>query len=158
MTTCIRLLGPADAALVCDFSPDVFDGPPVPALTAAFLSDPRHHLVAAINGGQIVGFVSAVHYGHPDKPDELWINEVGVATTHQRRGLGRQLMQAMLDHGRSLGCRNAWVLTEQSNTPARRLYAETGGVEAPVPIVLFEFPLADPPPIQPCHPEGAPGD
>ena len=27
---------------------------------------------------QIVGFASAVHYVHPDKPPELWINEMGV--------------------------------------------------------------------------------
>jgi len=44
--------------------------------------DPRHHLVVAVEH-VVVGFCSAVDYIQPDKPPELWINEVGVAPTPQ---------------------------------------------------------------------------
>jgi GNAT superfamily N-acetyltransferase len=54
-----------------------------------------------------------VHYVHPDKPAELWINEVGVAPSHQRQGVGQRLLGALFELGGSLGCREAWVLTEQ---------------------------------------------
>jgi ribosomal protein S18 acetylase RimI-like enzyme len=141
MTTEIRMLGPADIALVCSTPEDVFDDLPEHSLTEEFLSDPRHHLVAAIEAGQIIGFVSSVHYLHPDKPPELWINEIGVIPAHQRRGLGQRLVEAMLARGRELGCKNAWVLTDRSNTPAMKLYSQAGGVEASTPAIMFEFPL-----------------
>jgi aminoglycoside 6'-N-acetyltransferase I len=51
--------------------------------------DPRHHIVGAIADDRVVGFVSVVDYCHPDKPRELWINEVGVAPAWRRRASGR---------------------------------------------------------------------
>jgi ribosomal protein S18 acetylase RimI-like enzyme len=82
---------------------------------------------------------SALHYVHPDKAPQLWINEVGVAPSHQRRGVARRLMEAMLAHGRALGCTEAWLGTEEDNLPARRLYEATGGVAEP--FVLYAFSL-----------------
>ena len=85
----------------------------------------------AIDAGQVVGFASGVDYLHPDKPPELWINEVGVAPSHQGQGLGKRLMACLLDHGRTLGCANAWVLTDHGNAAARSLYVAAGGVREP---------------------------
>jgi aminoglycoside 6'-N-acetyltransferase I len=139
----IRILGPADAAMLDKVAPDVFDHAIDPALMAEFLADPRHHLAVALAlalaGGQVVGMASAVHYVHPDKPPELWINEVGVAPPYQRRGIGRQLLEALFAHGRMLGCGEAWVLTEPGNSAARRLYAALGGQEEET--VYITFPL-----------------
>ena len=47
----------------------MFNDPIVPASARAFLADPRHRLADALDNGLIVGFVSAVIYMHPDKPD-----------------------------------------------------------------------------------------
>ena len=93
--------------------------------------------------GSVVGFASGVHYVHPDKPAELWINEVGVAPSHQRRGLGKRLLHAIFARGRELGCREAWVLTSHANGPAVRLYEAAGGVDMADPPVMFTFRLAD---------------
>ena len=142
MTVQIRVLGRGDGAVLDRVAPDVFDHPVVPRWSGEFLDDPRHHLVVALDDQVVVGFVSGVHYVHPDKPPELWINEVGVAPSHQRQGIGRRLMAAMLDHGARLGCVQAWVLTGPDNTAARHLYADAGGQEAAEPSVLFEFPLS----------------
>lgn len=73
----VRILEPKDAALLMS-SVGVFDRAVRADLAAQFLGDPRHHIAAAIADDRIVGFVSAVHYLHPDKDPELWINEVGV--------------------------------------------------------------------------------
>ena len=135
----IRVLGPGDEGLLDDVAADVFDQTPIAHLTAEFLHDPRHHLVVALDSGQIVGFVSALHYVHPDKAAELWLNEVAVAPSHQRQGVGRLMLQDMFALGRRLGCRCAWVLTDHANVPAMRLYAASGGVAEPNPSVLFEF-------------------
>lgn len=138
----IKLLRAGDEALLQTVAPDVFDDPLDGAATAEFLRDPRHHLAVAVADGVIVGFASAVHYVHPDKPaPELWINEVGVAPAHQGQGLGRQLMDALLTEARRLGCSEAWVLTERGNQAARRMYAAAGGVEAPLDLVMVEFDL-----------------
>ena len=132
----IRRLEPGDEAVLAHVAPDVFDDAIDPRLSAEFLADARHHLFVALEGGLVVGMASGVHYVHPDKAPELWINEVGVAPTQQGRGLGGRLLRALLEHGAALGCREAWVLTEAKNTAARRLYAGAGGREAPRPVYI----------------------
>ncbi len=138
----IRVLGPNDDAVLTRVAPGVFDHDVDPALSAEFLRDPRHHLAVALEDGTVVGFASGVHYVHPDKPAELWINEVGVAPTHQRRGLGRQLLGALFARARELGCREAWVLTSPANGSAVRLYESAGGSDMADPPVMFTFRLA----------------
>lgn len=137
-----RVLGRGDEAALTNVAPAVFDHAVNPRLVAEFLNDPRHHLVVAVDAGRVVGFVSAVHYVHPDKPAELWINEVGVAPEYQQRGIGRRLLDRALALGRELGCANAWVLTDDANIAAMRLYRAAGGIVAVVPAVMFEFALS----------------
>lgn len=135
----IRLLQASDADLFSSIAPGVFDENVSPERVQAFLADDRHHLVVAIDGGEIVGFVSAVDYVHPDKDRELWINEVGVATTHQRRGIGQRMLGAMLDHARAIGCLEAWVLTDDDNVAARKLYSSLGGIDRSSQIMYTFF-------------------
>lgn len=141
MTIEIKMLDPGDHAILNNVAPDVFDNATDPTFVAEFLDDHRHHLAVAIDRGQIVGFASGVHYVHPDKPSEMWINEVGVAPTHQGRGLGKAIIQTLLQHAHRLGCREAWVLTDRSNQAAMRLYASTGGEESSEDQVMFTFHL-----------------
>jgi ribosomal protein S18 acetylase RimI-like enzyme len=144
MTIEIRILGTHDAAVLEHVDPDVFDDPIDARRAAEFLADPRHHLAVAVDDGLVVGFVSAVHYVHPDKArPELWINEVGVAETHRRRGLATRLLHAMFDVARRLGCAEAWVLTDRENTAAMRLYAAAGSTDLPTDHVMFTFRLSD---------------
>jgi ribosomal protein S18 acetylase RimI-like enzyme len=136
----LRLLRNGDESALANVAPDVFDDPIDVRATAEFLSDHRHHLAVAIDDGLVVGFASAVLYVHPDKPrPELWINEVGVASTHHRRGIGRKLLEVLLDIGRSRDCAEAWVLTHRSNNAAMQLYASVGGQEDPDHPVMFTF-------------------
>ena len=135
----IKILRSSDQAVLDNIAAGVFDNALDPRLVVEFLSDDRHHLAVAVDQGQVIGFASGVHYVHPDKPPELWINEVGVALSHQRRGIGKAVIQALLQHARHLGCGEAWVLTERSNHAAMRLYASTGGQEAPNDQVMFTF-------------------
>ena len=105
VTVEIRLAASGDEQLIQAGTAVVFDHIPRADLTTEFLRDPRHHLVIAIADGRIVGFVSAVHYVHPDKPAELWINEVAVAPGHRNQRVGRSMLDQMLMHGHRLGCR-----------------------------------------------------
>jgi ribosomal protein S18 acetylase RimI-like enzyme len=144
VTPTIRLLGPGDRAVLDRVAPGVFDDPIDPRWAAEFLADARHHLAVALDGELVVGMASAVHYVHPDKPPELWVNEVGVASAYQQQGVGGRLLRALFDRGRELGCGEAWVLTDWENEAARRLYASVGGREEPPDgAVLVTFRLRD---------------
>jgi aminoglycoside 6'-N-acetyltransferase I len=138
----VRLLGEGDHGLLMCADPDVFDDPVDAGQAAAFLADPRHHIVVAVADGRVVGFASAFDYLHPDKPRQFFVNEVGVAARLQRRGIGLRLMRAILAHARTLGCTYAWVGTERDNMAARALYEAAGGVADEPCAVIFGFDLA----------------
>lgn len=136
----IRLLGTGDAQVLANVSEDLFDNSIDSNLVEELLSDPRHHLAVAIDEGVVVGFVSGVHYVHPDKRAQMFVNEVSTAASHRRGGIGRALLGALFDHARGLGCSEGWVLTDHGNSAARGLYGGLGG-EPTEAVVMFTFPL-----------------
>jgi ribosomal protein S18 acetylase RimI-like enzyme len=131
----IRRVRPGDAALFDRVAPDVFDEPIDAARLAAYLREPNHHMLVAVRDGEVVGQCAGVVYRHPDKPAELFIDEVGVTPALHRQGIARRMLDAMLALGKTLGCEEAWVGTEPDNGPARGLY-ESYGVEAE-PFVIY---------------------
>jgi ribosomal protein S18 acetylase RimI-like enzyme len=137
----IRILGSNDGAVLDRVAEDVFDGPVDARWWGEFRADSRHHLAVAIDDGLVVGFASGVHHVHPDKAPALFIDEVGVAPSHQGRGIGGRVLRALLAHGRALGCTQAWVLTSPANADAVRLYTHAGGIAAEEPTVMYEFRL-----------------
>ena len=138
----IKTLRSGDEHVLSHVAEDVFDDPILESSAREFLNDPRHSLVVAIDNDLVVGFVSAVSYIHPDKSaPELWINEVGVAPTHQGQGIGKRLMQQILDEAKLSGCKEAWVLTERRNEVAMGLYKSVGGNEGEPDTVMFTFAL-----------------
>lgn len=139
MALTVSIVGPGDAGRLAHVAEDVFDLPVDDALWAEFLADPRHHLAVATDDGVVVGMASGVHYVHPDKPPQLFINEVGVAESHRGRGIAKQLLERLLQVGREQGCTEAWVLTDRGNAPAMRLYEACGGEPAPQDQVMFTF-------------------
>ncbi|HEY5729324.1 MAG TPA: GNAT family N-acetyltransferase [Anaerolineales bacterium] len=139
----VKVLSEPDLALLLNAADDVFDNPVDERHATEFLNDPRHHIVAAIDNDIIIGFASAVHYIHPDKTPELWVNEVGVATSHQNRGIGKAIMKEMLRLGHELGCNTAWVLTDKENAAANGLYKSVGGVGSDA--VIYEIKITNMP-------------
>ena len=123
----IRMVSSEDRALLDHVANDLFDRPIDPSLAAVFLKDQRHHLAVAIADGTIVAFVSGVHYVHPDKPAQMFINEVTTASGHRGKGIGKAVLARLLDRARELDCTEAWVLTDQNNLAARGLYLSQGG-------------------------------
>ena len=139
--TSVRLLSGADIDVLAQVAEGVFDFDVNPRWWAEFISDARHHLAVAIDDGVVVGMASGVHYVHPDKAPQLFVNEVAVAPSHHRQGIGKQMLDALLQHGRELGCSEAWVATAPTNAAARGLYESAGGVADAEPFVMYTFPL-----------------
>jgi aminoglycoside 6'-N-acetyltransferase I len=142
MSVEVKVLQASEVSTLENVAPGVFDDPIDPRAAREFLEDPRHHIAVALDAGRVVGFVSAVHYVHPDKRQpELWINEVSVGPEHRKRGLARAMLERMLEEGRALGCSEAWVLTERDNVAALRLYEGAGGKREPDGAVMYSFAL-----------------
>ena len=135
----VRLLDHDDAAVLDNVADDVFDHAVHPRWCAEFFADPRHHLAVALDNGVVVGMASGVHYVHPDKAPELWINEVAVAPTHHDLGIGRRLVATLVAHGEALGCGEAWVLTSPDNEPAKRMYRAAGAIPHEELSVMFTY-------------------
>ncbi len=122
---------------------DVFDRAVEPVLVTDFLANPANVLFVAVAGGEVIGMVSGIAYVHPDKPLQLFVNEIGVCSRFRQRGVGRRLMEALLQQARALGCSEAWVATEVENSAARGLYRGTGAEEDSSLAVLYTYRLHD---------------
>lgn len=125
----LRRLGPLDASAPIHVAEDVFDGPLLPDRLAAFLNDPSHILIVAVDGGVpplVVGQIRGMIHRRPDAGDELYIDDFGVAPSYRRGGIGRRLLAAIHAWAHERGCEEVWVLTEPDNAPARAIYAGEG--------------------------------
>lgn len=134
-----KILCTGEEGMLQNVAPEVFDNPVNPDYSAEFLADSRHHIAVALDGNLVVGMATAVDYIHPDKPRELWINEVGVSPDWQQRGIGKKLLQVMFEHGRLIGGKEAWVLTDPDNAPARKLYQAVKGNEEMSVYITFNL-------------------
>lgn len=142
-TATVRLLTGNDLAVLDRVDDDVFDYPVQRDLAAAYLGDPKNLLAVAIQEEVVVGMASGIAYVHPDKPLQLFINEVGVAGRCQGQGLGRRLVNLLLEEGRRMGCSEAWVATEEDNVAARALYTAAQGTEDPAHAVVYTWRLSE---------------
>ncbi|MGB0920511.1 MAG: GNAT family N-acetyltransferase [Alphaproteobacteria bacterium] len=115
VTQASQLLGTKIAA-------DVFDAPIDEARLRAYLGDDKHYMVIAIDQDLVVGQARAIVHLHPDEPDELYIDNLGVSPSHQRRGIARKLMQALFDWGKERGCIELWLGTEADNDSGNGFY------------------------------------
>jgi len=125
----LRRIGADDASLFESIAPDVFDEPVDTARLAAYLTTPGHLMLLALEGERVVGQCAAVVHRHPDKPTELYVDELGTAATHRRQGIGRRLLAEMFDWGRELGATEAWLGTELDNAAANALYRGFAPIE-----------------------------
>jgi len=139
----IQLLEPTNTDLLNRIAPEVFDHEIEPPQLQSFLKDPRHIMFVALESRTVVGMASAVEHFHPDKPPQLWINEVGVASSHRRRGIGRKLVEALIAVAQDRGCVYAWLGADTDNLPAQACFGSVPDVGKPQPFVLYEWDLKD---------------
>jgi len=119
----IRPLLPGDEDVVRELA--TYDRPGDPE---ALLADPRTLMLVGFDGDAPVGFVLAheLPRRHGD-PAQLFVYEVEVAESHQRRGIASALLERLGELARERGIRTGFVLTEPGNGPANALYRSAGG-------------------------------
>jgi ribosomal protein S18 acetylase RimI-like enzyme len=132
-----RVVTPADIHVAAD----LFDAPPLAAVTERFLADPTHHLLLAYDdAGRAVGMISGVETTHPDKGTEMFIYELGVAPAARLQGVATELVRALAVVAREQGCYGMWVGTEPDNVAAQATYRKAGANEE-APFVLLSWDL-----------------
>ena len=123
MTDIRRITNPADVHA----AEGLFDDSPRLDATERFLSEPGHHLLIAYVEGDPAGMVTGVEMTHPDKGTEMFLYELGVGEDHQRRGIRRALVNALVTLARERHCYGMWVLTDDDNIAAMATYRAAGG-------------------------------
>ncbi len=123
MTYAIHLITRANTGLLARIADDVFDEAIQHDLLAAYVSDPRHAMMIAEEDGLVIGQIRGNIHMQPDRAPDLYIDNLGTAPSHQRRGIATDLMKAMLAWGEAQGCTYAWVATETDNAQANGFYA-----------------------------------
>jgi ribosomal protein S18 acetylase RimI-like enzyme len=131
----LRRLGVGDDEVVAQAA-SLFDKPPVPSETAAFLAAEGHHVILALLDGEPVGFVSGVEMIHPDKGRELFLYELGVAEQARGQGVGTALVRALAELARERGCYGMWVLTDADNGAALQAYRRAGATATSATLML----------------------
>ncbi len=98
---------------------------------AKLLDTEPENIWLARRGGDPVGFIGLRIHAE-DRMGEIYI--LAVAPDHQRRGIGRRLMQFAEEHIRAAGMRMIMVETigDSGHEPARRVYEDFGFQRWPV--------------------------
>ncbi len=92
--------------------------------------------------GKVVGMCSAFIYIHPDKPWQMFINEVGVDEGYRRKGIGRKLLDAMVNLARERGYAYAWLGTASDNVEGQALFGSASDPDDnPQSFLLYEWDL-----------------
>ena len=91
--------------------------------------DPGGQIFFALDGAVVVGTVAAVR----ESPTSFELAKMAVAPTHQGRGLGLRLGQAVVDFARVSGAELLFLLTNSRLGNAIRLYERLGFRHAPPP-------------------------
>jgi ribosomal protein S18 acetylase RimI-like enzyme len=122
MSVSIHQLSLENAGLLANIDPDVFDHEIRQDMLAAYLSDPRHAMFVAVEDGVVVGQVRGNVHLQPDRASDLYLDNLGTAPSHQRRGIATQLVRALTAWGKAHGCTYVWLATETDNTGAILFY------------------------------------
>ncbi|NKB26912.1 MAG: GNAT family N-acetyltransferase [Rhodobacteraceae bacterium] len=126
MTYIIHQITPQNLDLLSTVAVDVFDRQINADLLRNYASAANALMFVATIDAALVGQIRAHIILHPDQPSELYIENLGVTPAHQRRGLARALITALLDLARSRGISDVYVATEPDNKIAQAVYVAMG--------------------------------
>jgi ribosomal protein S18 acetylase RimI-like enzyme len=101
---------------------------------AEYLADPGQLVLAAYDGGRIVGYCLLIR-GVPDDPDVLRavtvrpaveLSKMYVLPESHGAGVSTALMTAALQHASKLEAKSVWLGVNQQNQRAQRFYTKHG--------------------------------
>ena len=130
---------PANAHLLEKVAPGTFDHAIDPALLERYLANPANWMCVATKDDLVVSMCMCVIHYHPDKPTELFLDEIGTGDAWRRQGAAQLLIKKVFDRADAEGIEEIWLGTEPDNLPARALYEGTGAKGEPAIIYYLEW-------------------
>jgi ribosomal protein S18 acetylase RimI-like enzyme len=139
MEPLIRRLQPADAMVAQQLVAD-FHGHDLPVdYLRRYLGNAANSLFVAEEDGELAGFIAAHRLDRLNRQEShLFIYDIEVREDFRRRGIGRALLNAVLEMARRDKV-EAFVVTNRSNHSAVRFYESTGGIVKNGDDLLFVF-------------------
>lgn len=120
----------------------VFDEPlcdQSPAYVEKLLRREDFWAIAAIEDRAPVGGLTAFTLPMTrSQLDELLIYDLAVLPTHQRRGIGRRLIQTVQGLAADAGIKTSWVPAANEDRHALDFYRSIGGTPNPVTVFTFD--------------------
>ena len=117
----IRSMLPADVPQIAALERLCFSDPWSEGSVAGELENELSLWLVAEEGGTVRGYI-----GSQSVPPDCDILNLAVAPDARRQGLGRQLLQALLDALHRRGIERVFLEVRPTNVPARALYAALG--------------------------------
>ncbi len=137
MATQIRRLNKADAAtarVLAQLFEEVFEesqgDPNSTQSLAEWLEKPEFIALTAEESGAVVGGLSA--YVLPllaSSTSEVFVYNIAVRSSHQRKGIGRMLWQRLMDLCLDMGIKTIFVPAHEEDEHALEFYRNLGGEE-----------------------------
>ena len=91
--------------------------------------DPGGQIFVALENGSVIGTCAVVPHG----PGEFELVKLAVAPSAQRRGIGKQLIEASLEFARHQGAQHVSLLSSSRLPAALKLYERAGFKYAALP-------------------------
>lgn len=89
------------------------------------------HVFVARDGDSVIGMANLLYTVSTALGERVaLLEDVVVAPSHRRRGIGAQLINTVLAFARRQGCRRITLLTDTSNDTAQHFYAKHGFVRS----------------------------
>ena len=106
------------------------------------LREPSYVMIAALDDDDAVMGRIYANVLHRFEATDLLLYEVDVAEEHQRKGVGRAMIDFLSKLSAERGYREMWVLTEFDNEAGNALYKSAGGHLENSPANIYVFPIA----------------
>jgi aminoglycoside 3-N-acetyltransferase I len=145
--TVVKRLGSADRDLARALfltMASVFEGEEAEVLGDAYLdcllAKEEFYALAALSGSEVLGGLTAhVLPMTRSEAHELFLYDLAVKPEHQRKGVGRRLVESLVAEGRKAGVTCVFVPADLEDEGAIEFYRAIEGEEAPV--AIFTWPI-----------------
>jgi len=109
---------------------------------AMLLREPSYLMTAALDDNDAVLGRIYANVLHRCEATDLLLYEVDVDEEHQRKGVGRAMIDFLSKLSAERGYREMWVLTDLDNEAGNALYKSAGGQLENSPANMYVFPIA----------------